>query len=120
MKAKNTKQKSKQTKEDSSAEFEHLRKDKGEKYELRLFVAGMSPRSTMATMNIKKICEENLKGRYKLEVIDIYQQPELAKNGEILAAPTLLKMRPFPTKKLIGDFSNTARVLIGLNLCPKQ
>lgn len=113
------KQKSKHD-EKEREEFERLRKSEGKEYDLRLFVAGMSPRSTIATMNVKKICEKNLKGHYKLEVIDIYQQPELAKNGEVLATPTLLKMRPFPVKKLIGDFSNTQRVLIGLNICPKS
>ncbi len=110
--------KNRRIKEDESERFERLQKSEGEEYQLRLFVAGMSPRSALATLNIKKICEKNLRGRYKLEVVDIYQQPELAKNGEILAAPTLLKMRPFPAKRLIGDFSDTKRVLIGLNLCP--
>jgi len=119
MRRNNLNPKNKRRKEDSAEEFECLQKVKSEDYELRLFVAGLSPRSTAATINIKKICEENLKGHYKLEVIDIYQQPGLAKNGQILAAPTLLKMRPFPVKKLIGDFSNTNRVLIGLNLCQK-
>ncbi len=103
--------------EDSCEEFERLKKTSRGKYELRLFVAGMSPRSTFATKNLKKILDENLKGRYNLEVIDIYQQPELARSGEVLAAPTLLKLRPDPPKKLIGDFSNAARVLAGLNLC---
>ncbi len=112
--------KRKQSELDEGKEFERLRKcSPKEKYELHLFVAGMSPRSTLATMNIKRICEKNLKDRYHLEVIDIYQQPQLAKNGEVLAAPTLLKMCPAPAKKLIGDFSNTARVLAALSLCPK-
>ncbi len=71
-------------------------------------------------MNIKKILDENLKGHYHLDVVDIYQQPELVKNCEVLAAPTLLKLRPGPPKKLIGDFSNTARVLAGLSLCPAR
>lgn len=103
----------------STDDFECLRKSASQRYSLRLFVAGMSPRSAAATMNIKKICEENLKGNYDLEVIDIYQQPELAKNGEVLAAPTLLKIRPAPPKKIIGDFSDKKRVLTGLNLCIK-
>ncbi len=104
--------------EDSCEEFERLKKTPRGNYELRLFVAGMSPRSTFAAKNLKKILDENLKGHYTLEVIDIYQQPALAKNGEVLAAPTLLKLRPNPPKKLIGDFSNAERVLAGLNLCP--
>lgn len=106
-------------KESENKRVERLQKTENEEYDLRLFVAGMSPRSTIAAINVKRICEKNLKGHYKLEVIDIYQQPELAKNGEVLATPTLLKMRPFPAKKLIGDFSNTKRVLMGLNICPK-
>jgi circadian clock protein KaiB len=76
----------------------------------------MTPKSTAATMNVKRILEEYLKGRYHLEVVDIRQQPQLAKNGEILAIPTLLKRKPGPIKKIIGDFSNEERVLIGLNL----
>jgi circadian clock protein KaiB len=80
----------------------------------------MTPKSTNATINIKKILEENLKGRYYLEVIDIYQQPQLARNSDVLATPTLLKTKPEPAKKIIGDFSNQERVLIGLNLQSKS
>ena len=91
-----------------------------EKYVLRLYVTGLTPRSTQATRNIRKICEEHLKGRYELEVIDIYQQPELAKEGEIIAAPTLIKKLPLPLRKLIGTMSDTERVLVGLNIAHKK
>jgi circadian clock protein KaiB len=87
-----------------------------EKYELRLFVTGVTPRSTLAIANIKAICEEHLKGRYALEVVDIYQQPELAKTEQIIAAPTLIKKLPLPLRKFIGDLSNKERILIGLDL----
>ena len=86
------------------------------KYELRLFVTGVTPRSTLAIANIKEICEQHLKGRYALEVIDIYQQPELAKKEQIIAAPTLVKKLPLPLRKFIGDLSNKERILIGLDL----
>jgi circadian clock protein KaiB len=91
-----------------------------EKYILRLYVTGMTPKSINAIENIRKICEENLKGRYELEVIDIYQQPEFAKKEEIIAAPTLIKKLPLPLRKFIGDMSNTEKILVGLNLVPKN
>src|SRR4051812_35137885 len=72
---------------------------------LRLFIAGSTPRSTEALANLKAICEEHLAGRYELEVVDVYQQPTRAKSEQILAVPTLVKLSPGPTKKLIGDFS---------------
>jgi len=89
-------------------------------YVLRLYIAGVTPNSTRATMNIKKICEEHLKGRYELEIVDIYQQPVLAKGEQIIAAPTLLKKLPLPLRKFIGDMSNTDKILIGLDLRPKK
>ncbi len=89
-------------------------------YVLRLYVTGMTPRSTQAIRNIRKICEEYLKGRYELEVIDIYQQPELTREGEIIVTPTLVKQLPAPIRKLIGDMSNTEKVLVGLNITPKK
>ncbi len=91
-----------------------------EKHVLRLYVTGMTPRSTQAISNIKKICEEHLKGRYELEVIDVYQQPEKAKEGELIAAPTLVKKLPPPLRKLIGDMSDTERVLVGLNVASEK
>lgn len=90
-----------------------------EKYVLRLYITGMTPNSKRAVENIKKICEEHLEGRYELEVIDIYQQPQLAAGDQIIAAPTLLKMLPGPLKRLIGDMSNTEKVLLGLDIRSK-
>lgn len=89
-------------------------------YGLRLYVAGMTPRSARAIANIKEICEEHLKGRFTLEVIDIYQQPVLAEGDQIIAVPTLLKKLPPPLRRLIGDLSDRERVLIGLDLKPKE
>jgi len=88
------------------------------RYVLRLYVAGMTPRSARAIANIKEICEEHLKGSYDLHVIDIYQQPVLAQGDQIIAVPTLLKKLPLPLRRLIGDLSDRERVLIGLDLRP--
>jgi circadian clock protein KaiB len=96
-----------------------LKKTGEEKYLLRLYVTGLTPASTRAIANIKKICEDHLKGRYELDVIDIYQQPVLAKGEQIIAAPTLIKKLPLPLRKFIGDMSNTERILLGLDLRPK-
>ena len=87
-----------------------------ERYVLRLYVTGMTPRSTRAVENVRRICEEHLHGRYDLEVIDIYQQPTLAKGEQIVAAPTLVKKLPLPLRRMIGDLSNTDKVLLGLDL----
>lgn len=88
----------------------------GEKYVLRLYVSGSTPRSARAVQNIRKLCEQHLPGRYDLEVIDIYQQPELAKNADLVAAPTLIKQLPIPLRKFVGDLSNTEKVLLGLDI----
>lgn len=88
-------------------------------YVLRLFITGMTPNSQKAIENIKKICEEYLAGRYELQIIDIYQQPALAKEEQIIAAPTLIKSLPAPLKRLVGDMSNTEKVLMGLDILPK-
>ncbi len=88
-------------------------------YSLRLYVAGMTPRSARAITNIKEICEEHLKGLYALEVIDIYQQPVLAAGDQIIAVPTLLRKLPSPLQRLIGDLSDRERVLVGLDLKPR-
>lgn len=93
-----------------------LERSASEKYHLRLFVTGVTPRSTRAISNIREICEEYLKGRYTLEVVDIYQQPELAKEEQIVAAPTLVKKSPLPLRRFIGDLSNRDRILSGLNV----
>ncbi len=106
---------------DQSKEFEKkIKASLNRKYVLRLYIAGVTPKSTRAIMNVKKICEEHLKGRYELEVIDIYQQPTLAKGEQIIAAPTLLKKLPLPLRKFIGDMSNTERILVGLDLRPQK
>ncbi len=91
-----------------------------QKYILKLYVTGMTPRSRTAIKNIKRICEENLKGRYELEVIDIYQQPTLAKGDQIIAVPTLVKKLPLPLRRLIGDLSQKDRIILGLDLKPKN
>jgi len=101
--------------------FEKLVREKAkEKYVLRLYVSGLTPRSQMAIKNIKKICEEHLNGRYDLEVIDVYQKPVLAKGEQIIAAPTLIKKLPLPLRRFIGDLSDTERILLGLDLRPKK
>jgi circadian clock protein KaiB len=94
------------------------RKPTAERYVLRLYVTGMTPRSTRAIENVRTICEKHLHGRYDLEVIDIYQQPTLAKGEQIIAAPTLVKKLPLPLRRVIGDLSSTERVLVGLDLRP--
>ena len=88
-------------------------------YILKLYVAGQSPKSVNAITNIKKICEENLQGRYELEVIDLYQQPQLAQGEQIIAVPTLIRKIPQPLRRIIGDMSNTERVLVGLDIRKK-
>lgn len=87
-----------------------------QKFLLRLYVAGASPRSLRAIVNAREICDEHLKGRYELEIIDILQQPALAKNDQILAVPTLIKRLPSPLRRFIGDLSDRKVVLIGLDL----
>jgi circadian clock protein KaiB len=87
-------------------------------YLLRLYVTGSTPRSARSIFNIRKLCEERLLGRYQLEVVDIYQQPEMARQEQIVAAPTLIKKLPLPLRKLVGDLSDEERVLTGLDLKP--
>ena len=100
--------------------FEETKDSKGSKYVLRLYVAGVTPRSTEAIINIKEICEEHLKGRYDLEIIDIYQQPLLAKGEQIIAAPTLVKKLPPPLRRFIGSLHDTEGILVGLDLKAKD
>ncbi len=88
-------------------------------WELRLYVAGQTSKSITAFANLKKLCEEHLKGKYHIEVIDLLKNPQLAKGDQILAIPTLVRNLPVPIKKIIGDLSNTERVLVGLDLRPK-
>lgn len=107
--------------QDQSKEFQRGLKSSGvEQYLLRLYVTGTTAKSIRAITNIKRICEEHLKGRYVLEVVDIYQRPVLAKTEQIIAAPTLVKLLPSPLKKMIGDLASTERVLLGLDLRPKE
>ena len=87
-----------------------------EKYHLRLFVTGQTSRSTKSVENLKRLCDKYLKDRYELEVIDIYQQPAMASENQIIAAPTLIKRLPLPLRRLVGDFSNQDRVILGLDL----
>ena len=87
-----------------------------EKYLLRLYITGQTARSLRSVENLRRLCEKYLKGRYNLEVIDIYQQPALAKEGQIIAAPTLVKTLPLPLRRLVGDFSDGQRVVLGLDL----
>ncbi len=87
-------------------------------WELRLYVAGQTPRSLAAFANLKNICEEHLSGKYTIEIIDLLTSPTLAKGDQILAIPTLVRKLPEPVRKIIGDLSNTERVLVGLDLRP--
>ncbi len=104
----------------ATAAFEKaLAKPAEPQYVLRLYVGGMTPRSAHSIANINEICNEHLDGRYDLQVIDIYQQPELARREQIIAVPTLIKKLPLPLRRIIGDLSNRERVLIGLDLKPK-
>ncbi|TSA09977.1 MAG: thiol-disulfide isomerase [Comamonadaceae bacterium] len=105
---------------DSRAAFEQaLKTSQNQFYTLRLYVIGTSPQSVSAINNIKNICEEHLQGRYELEVIDLYQQPQLAQGQQIIASPTLIKKLPLPLRRVIGDMSNAERVLVGLDLRPR-
>ncbi|MHB9032368.1 MAG: circadian clock KaiB family protein [Anaerolineae bacterium] len=104
----------------STEEFIHkLSETPNDQYILRLYVAGTTARSTRAITSIKQFCEEHLKGRYDLEVIDLYQQPTLAKDEQIVAVPALIKKLPLPLRRLIGDLSDEERIVVGLDLRPK-
>jgi circadian clock protein KaiB len=92
------------------------RKAASSRYILKLYVAGQSPKSVNAIANIKKLCEANLQGRYVLEVIDLYQQPQLAQGEQIIAVPVLIRKLPSPLRRVIGDMSNIERVLVGLDI----
>jgi circadian clock protein KaiB len=89
-------------------------------WNLRLYVAGQTPKSIAAFANLKRICEEHLKGRYTIEVVDLLKDPQLAQGDQILAIPTLVRKLPSPIKKIIGDLSNTERFLVGFDLKPKD
>ena len=94
--------------------------DAAESWELRLYVAGTTPRSVAALSNLKRICEEHLAGKYTIEVVDLLERPQLARGEQIIAIPTLERRLPEPVRKIIGDLSNTERVLIGLDLRPDR
>ena len=93
--------------------------DAANRWNLRLYVAGQTPRSLTAFRNLKDICEEYLKGQYHIEVIDLMENPTLARGDQILAVPTLVRELPQPIRKIIGDLSNTERVLVGLDIQPR-
>jgi len=106
---------------DISEEFENdLLEPGSENYVLCLYIAGQTPRSSKAISNIQKICEQELKGRYILEIVDIYQEPERARGEQLFAVPTLIKKLPAPLRRVIGDLSDTEKVLVGLNLRQKE
>jgi circadian clock protein KaiB len=114
--------KPKPTIQSSTADFEQAMLEKEHEHEhyiLRLFVAGLTSNSQRAIDNVKNICETYLLGRYELEIIDIYQQPIFAKEGQIVAAPTLVKELPLPLRKFIGDLSQTDKILAGLEIIKK-
>lgn len=103
--------------DDSTEVFERLLTEQGSAhYVLRLYITGMTPRSTAAIERVKAICEEYMLDRYELEVIDIYQHPTLAKGDQIVATPTLVKRLPKPLRSMVGDLSNVEKVLMGLDL----
>jgi circadian clock protein KaiB len=91
---------------------------KGDNWELKLYIAGKTEKSVTALRNLKKYCEEHLKGKYKIEVIDLLKKPQLAEGDQIFAVPTLVKKIPEPIRKIIGDLSNEEKVLVGLNIIP--
>ena len=105
--------------EDTTQVFEAALAQATEPYTLRLYVTGATPRSGRAVANIKAICEEHLPGHYVLEVVDVYQQPQLARGDHVLATPTLVKRHPLPLRRLVGDLSDEERVLHGLDLKSK-
>jgi circadian clock protein KaiB len=104
----------------SPATEEGPQDEPGERYILKLYVAGMTSRSTRAVENVRTFCEKHLEGRYDLQVIDVYQQPTLAKTEQLIAAPTLIKKLPLPLRRLIGDMSNEERILVGLDIIPRS
>jgi circadian clock protein KaiB len=96
------------------------RKAAGARYILRLYITGQTPRSLQSVENLRALCDKYLPGQFDLEIIDIYQQPAMAKEGQIIAAPTLIKSMPLPLRRLVGDFSDKERVILGLDLMLEQ
>jgi len=115
----NEKKKPAKRKPDKGASRATGKKSSPKQYVLRLYVSGMTERSIDAIRNIRKICDEKLKGRCDLQVIDIHNQPVLAKGEQIIATPTLIRKLPSPLRKFIGNMTNTERILLGLDLVPK-
>jgi circadian clock protein KaiB len=111
----------KKTSHRSAADLEAaLSKRASERYVLRLYVTGITPRSSQAIQNVTDLCEKHLRGRYELQIVDIYQQPTLARGEQIIAAPTLIKKLPLPLRRLIGNMADEEKVLLGLDLKPKN
>jgi circadian clock protein KaiB len=106
----------KQQKKRVIIEVAKAEKNKKPKYALTLYITGNTPQSSRAVINLKRLCNEHLMGRHNLKVIDIYQQPQMAKEAQIIAAPTLIKKMPMPIRRFIGDMSNEERLLIGLDI----
>lgn len=102
------------------ANLRRAAKPKAMEWELRLYVAGNTPNSIAAFSNLQQICEEHMGGRYRIEIIDLFENPQLARGDQIIAVPTLVRRLPTPIKKIIGDLSNTERVLVGLDLKPAR
>jgi circadian clock protein KaiB len=110
---------SNQKETDQSKIEQALRDRQNARYVLRLYIAGLTPRSVAAIASVKKTCEEHLRGRYELKVINLYDQPTLAKGEQIIAAPTLIKKLPLPLRRIIGDMADTKKLLVGLDLREK-
>jgi circadian clock protein KaiB len=108
----------KQTRQSKNGQSPQATVDDSRSWNLRLYVAGQTPRSLTAFKNLKEICEAHLKGKYHIEVIDLMENPTLARGDQILAIPTLVRKLPQPIRKIIGDLSNTERVLVGLDIQP--
>ncbi|MGA7932324.1 MAG: circadian clock KaiB family protein [Kovacikia sp.] len=105
---------------DGTARFEQaIAQPEEQRYALRLYIAGTTPRSILALQNLKAVCETHLKGQYELEVIDVYQSPLTLQSDNVVAVPMLIKQLPLPLRRIIGDLSNVEKVLIGLDLIPK-
>lgn len=108
--------------DDTTRAFEKALAAKGDAthYRLRLYVSGTTPRSARAIQNIRALCEQKLRNRYELEVVDIYQHPELVRPEQIVVTPTLVRKLPLPVRKIIGDLSDNDRVLVGLDIVPRN
>ena len=107
-------------KKSSTSKRRRAKINRSEFYRLRLYIAGQTPNSTAAIANLKKICEDKLKGKYRIEVVDLLEKPQLAKGDQIIAIPTLVRRLPPPVKKIIGNLSKTESVIVGLDLQPAR